>query len=33
MHGYEMIAEITERTNGAWRPSPGSIYPNLQLLE
>ncbi|WP_407697752.1 PadR family transcriptional regulator [Streptomyces kaniharaensis] len=33
MHGYEMIAEITERTGGAWRPSPGSIYPNLQLLE
>ncbi|MBD0688753.1 PadR family transcriptional regulator, partial [Streptomyces sp. CBMA123] len=33
MHGYEMIAEIAERTNGAWRPSPGSIYPNLQLLE
>ncbi|MFJ6777392.1 PadR family transcriptional regulator, partial [Kitasatospora sp. NPDC091257] len=28
MHGYEMIAEITERTGGAWRPSPGSIYPN-----
>ncbi|MFJ9605541.1 helix-turn-helix transcriptional regulator [Kitasatospora sp. NPDC101176] len=33
MHGYEMIAEIVERTGGAWRPSPGSIYPNLQLLE
>ncbi|MFF4378852.1 PadR family transcriptional regulator [Kitasatospora sp. NPDC001547] len=33
MHGYEMIAEIAERTGGAWRPSPGSIYPNLQLLE
>lgn len=33
MHGYEMIAEIAERSGGAWRPSPGSIYPNLQLLE
>ncbi|MBV6696083.1 PadR family transcriptional regulator [Kitasatospora aureofaciens] len=33
MHGYEMIAEIAERTGGAWRPSPGSIYPNLQLME
>ncbi|MFJ4090237.1 PadR family transcriptional regulator [Kitasatospora sp. NPDC089913] len=33
MHGYEMIAEIAERSGGAWRPSPGSVYPTLQLLE
>ena len=33
MHGYEMIQEIEERTNGLWRPSAGSIYPTLQLLE
>lgn len=33
MHGYEMITEIGERTGGAWRPSPGSVYPTLQLLE
>jgi DNA-binding PadR family transcriptional regulator len=33
MHGYEMIQEIDARTGGAWRPSPGSIYPTLQLLE
>jgi DNA-binding PadR family transcriptional regulator len=33
MHGYEMIKEIDERTGGAWTPSPGSIYPTLQLLE
>ncbi|MGN9776797.1 PadR family transcriptional regulator [Micromonospora sp. H33] len=33
MHGYEMIQEIDSRTGGAWRPSPGSIYPTLQLLE
>jgi DNA-binding PadR family transcriptional regulator len=32
MHGYEIIQEIGERTGGFWRPSPGSIYPNLQLL-
>jgi DNA-binding PadR family transcriptional regulator len=32
-HGYEMIKELDERTEGAWRPSPGSIYPTLQLLE
>ena len=33
MHGYEMIQELGERTGGIWRPSPGSIYPTLQLLE
>ena len=33
MHGYEMITEVEERTGGAWRPSAGSIYPTLQLLE
>jgi DNA-binding PadR family transcriptional regulator len=33
MHGYEMIKEIEERTEGAWTPSAGSIYPTLQLLE
>ncbi|MEU6526342.1 PadR family transcriptional regulator [Streptomyces sp. NPDC046924] len=33
MHGYEMIQEIAERSGGAWKPSPGSVYPNLQLLE
>ncbi|NLU80008.1 helix-turn-helix transcriptional regulator [Micromonospora sp. HNM0581] len=33
MHGYEMIQEIDSRTGGSWRPSPGSIYPTLQLLE
>src|SRR6187455_1171809 len=33
MHGYEMITELEERTGGAWRPSAGSIYPTLQLLE
>ncbi len=33
MHGYEMIKEIEERTGGVWRPSAGSIYPTLALLE
>jgi DNA-binding PadR family transcriptional regulator len=33
MHGYEMITELESRTGGVWRPSPGSIYPTLQLLE
>jgi len=33
MHGYEMMQELSERTKGIWRPSPGSLYPALQLLE
>jgi DNA-binding PadR family transcriptional regulator len=33
MHGYEMIQEIAERSNGLWKPSPGSVYPTLQMLE
>ena len=32
MHGYEMILEIRERSGDAWSPSPGAIYPNIQLL-
>ncbi|WP_436501343.1 PadR family transcriptional regulator [Actinokineospora sp. HUAS TT18] len=32
MHGYEMIQEIAERSGGFWKPSPGSVYPTLQLL-
>ncbi|ASU83460.1 PadR family transcriptional regulator [Nocardiopsis gilva YIM 90087] len=31
--GYEIIREGKERSNGAWRPSPGSVYPMLQQLE
>lgn len=33
MHGYEMIQQIAERTRDLWRPSPGSVYPTLQLLD
>jgi DNA-binding PadR family transcriptional regulator len=32
-HGYEIIQEIAERTGGAWRPSPGSVYPTLAQLQ
>jgi DNA-binding PadR family transcriptional regulator len=32
-HGYELIKELEERTGGAYRPSPGVIYPTLSLLE
>ena len=32
MHGYEMTQEIAARSEGLWKPSPGSIYPTLQLL-
>jgi len=33
MHGYQLIQEIGERSGGQWRPSPGAIYPALNLLE
>ena len=32
-HGYELIRALEERTGGAYRPSPGAIYPTLSLLE
>jgi len=32
MHGYQVIQEIEERSGGMWKPSPGSVYPTLQLL-
>ena len=32
-HGYEIIQRFEEKTAGMWRPSAGSIYPTLQLLE
>jgi DNA-binding PadR family transcriptional regulator len=31
-HGYELIQVLEEKTEGRWRPSPGSVYPTLQLL-
>ncbi|CCQ16587.1 Transcriptional regulator, PadR family [Rhodococcus sp. AW25M09] len=33
MHGYELIQQIAEKSNGTWKPSPGSIYPALSQLE
>lgn len=32
LHGYQIIQEIIERTEGAWQPSAGSIYPMLHHL-
>ncbi|MFL5297812.1 MAG: PadR family transcriptional regulator [Phenylobacterium sp.] len=32
-HGYELIKALEDRTGGAYRPSPGVIYPLLSLLE
>ncbi len=32
MHGYQVIQELSSRSGGAWNPSPGSVYPTLQLL-
>lgn len=32
-NGYQLMQELEERSGGAWRPSAGSIYPALQLLE
>lgn len=32
-HGYEVIQHIEARAGGSYRPSPGVIYPTLQLLE
>jgi DNA-binding PadR family transcriptional regulator len=31
-NGYQIMADIEERSNGAWRPSPGAVYPALSQL-
>jgi DNA-binding PadR family transcriptional regulator len=31
--GYGLMGEIEDRSEGAWRPSPGSMYPTLTMLE
>ncbi len=33
MHGYELMAELSERTNRRYGASPGSVYPAVQALE
>jgi DNA-binding PadR family transcriptional regulator len=32
-NGYQIMQEVQERSEGAWRPSPGSVYPALAQLE
>jgi DNA-binding PadR family transcriptional regulator len=32
-HGYELMRRLEEQAGGRWRPSPGSVYPLLQVLE
>lgn len=32
-HGYDIIRALEERSSGLYSPSPGSVYPTLQLLE
>lgn len=32
-NGYQIMQEVEDRSEGAWRPSPGSVYPALQQLE
>lgn len=33
MHGYDIMQSLEQRHEGRYRPSPGSIYPTLQMLE
>jgi DNA-binding PadR family transcriptional regulator len=32
-HGYDIIRALEDRMRGFYRPSPGSVYPTLQMLE
>jgi DNA-binding PadR family transcriptional regulator len=32
-NGYQIMQEVEERSDGAWNPSPGSVYPALAQLE
>ncbi|MBN1693720.1 MAG: PadR family transcriptional regulator [Dehalococcoidales bacterium] len=32
-HGYDVIRELEDRSHGFYKPSPGVIYPTLQMLE
>jgi DNA-binding PadR family transcriptional regulator len=32
-NGYGLMQELENRTDGVWRPSPGSVYPALAQLE
>lgn len=33
INGYQIIQQIGDRSDGAWRPSPGSVYPTVQQLQ
>jgi DNA-binding PadR family transcriptional regulator len=33
MHGYEVMKALEEESKGYYRPSPGSVYPTLQMLD
>lgn len=33
MHGYELMRRLEEESGGLYSPSPGSVYPTLQMLE
>jgi DNA-binding PadR family transcriptional regulator len=33
MHGYQLMQAMADRTKGAWRPSPGAVYPTIAQLE
>ncbi|MFT4210904.1 MAG: PadR family transcriptional regulator [Microbacterium sp.] len=32
-HGYELMDRLEQSSGGTWRPSPGSVYPLLQMFE
>jgi DNA-binding PadR family transcriptional regulator len=33
VNGYQVIQQIAERTDGVWKPSPGSVYPTIAQLQ
>jgi DNA-binding PadR family transcriptional regulator len=33
MHGFEIMEQIFEKTDGMWRPGPAAVYPSLSQLE
>jgi DNA-binding PadR family transcriptional regulator len=33
INGYQVIHQIAERSNGVWKPSPGSVYPTIAQLQ
>jgi len=33
VNGYQVIQQIAEKTDGVWKPSPGSVYPTIAQLQ